>query len=168
MVTLDVVIYDFKQQTLRDALNFFDKAKKTDPNANPLEYWSFCSLSIISSAICMESFLTGHIHAKMKEKKVSKRKVKDLSGFYSKIGLIEQKWNVNFQDDLEKWKKVRKAIRIRNKIVHFNKLDLASLMTLDNAKDSLLACKYLLYRCKKGFKVKYAPWVESFIKSEED
>ena len=57
----DTLIVDFRQQIFNDALFTLEQAKKLDPLKTPFEYWKFCTWSIVSSAICMESYIKSHI-----------------------------------------------------------------------------------------------------------
>jgi len=162
---MDVVLSSYQQQTLKNAIDFLDKAKQIDPNKDPVAFWSNCSWSIISFVTCIESYLTGHILSKIGEDKIPNSKIKTRKfGFSEKIKYIENVLKIQISDSTQDWKNVICITYIRNDIIHFNKLAITSLLTVDNAEKARDACKYVIKRCKTCFGTTYPTWVEQFAK----
>lgn len=161
---MNVVLSSYQQQTLKNAIDFLDKAKQIDPNNDPVAFWSNCSWSIISFVTCIESYLTGHILAEIGEHEIPNSKIKKRIGFSEKIEYIEKDLNIQISDSTQDWKNVTCMTHIRNDIIHFNKLAITSLLTVDNAEKARDACKYVIKRCKTCFGTKYPTWVEQFAK----
>lgn len=165
IMKIDAILSSYQQQTLQNAIDFLDKAKKIIPNDDPINYWSNCAWSIVSFATCIESFLTGHILAKIGETEIPNTQMPGYKwGFAQKIKFIENKLKIQISDSTSDWKNIIAMIHVRNDIIHFNKLGITTHLKVNNAEKMQDACKYVIKRCKICFGVKYAPWVERFIK----
>jgi hypothetical protein len=159
---IDVILSSYEQQTLQNAIDFLQKARNTTEE-DPIEYWSNSAWAIISFATCIEAYLTGHILAKIGEHEIPNSKITGYNfGFTKKIRYIEQDLKTQISDSTHDWQNVVDVMRTRNSIIHFNKIAITSLLTVDNAEKARDACKYVINRCKICFDAKLPQWVEQF------
>lgn len=152
-VLLDAIIVDHRQQTFNDALYFLEQATKiTKPIDQPFEYWKNCMYSIISVTVCMEAYMTMENKSIKDQNALSawesyeKNARKDFpNGIYRKIRFLEYFYKMKIIDDKDvEWMNIHDVIKLRNDIIHFNRVDIFNSITLTNAQNAIKACRDLI------------------------
>jgi len=170
--SMDMIIVNFTQQIFDDALFSLEEATKLEPNKEPFKCWKYCTWSIVASAMCMESFITGHL--KFLEDQVDssiwrsyERESIKLSGnkkgFFSKLKLIELITNSTIINtgDLN-WDNIQDTIKLRNDIIHFNRNDIYNSINQTNAENGVKACKNLVEKIDHALNLPHpssTPWI---------
>lgn len=165
------LIVDFRQQSFNDALFSLEKAREVSTE-KPFEYWKYCTWSIISSCMCMESYLTSHIETikddigleYLENYERESWRLSHSKGFYSKIRFIELITDSRIvnEQDLD-WQNIASIIQIRNDIIHYNKSSIFNFITITNAENSIKACRDLVKKFHNAMQMDYrsfATWID--------
>lgn len=167
---MDALAVDFRQQIFNDALYCLEQAKQIG-TSKPFEHWKYCTWSIVSAAICMESYITSHLEA-LKQSDPTRfqrceqqvRQTIRAKGFRFKISLVECIIASQIIDDQDNdWKNIDNTITLRNDIVHFNRIDIFNSITITNADNAIKACRDLVkkYHSAAGTDyLQFAPWID--------
>ena len=139
---MNIILASLPQQSFNDALNCYEKLKKIDKNEDLFEFWKYCTWSIISASICMESYLTQYVKCRCVEigenppdRLFFPNRIKFLRDtLYCRISLYNS----------DEFKKIRLARDIRNDIIHYRKENIFDEITEQNAIDSIDACRDLV------------------------
>lgn len=163
------ILVSFPQQTFNDSLFCIEKIKSLDPKKQSFEYWKYCAWSIISSVLCMESYLKGYILDKITDENKKEQFKNDTPNFIGKIQILQNEFNSKISDyNSKEFEKIRTAIRLRNDIVHSNKDNIFNDLNLKNAEETLEACREFIKKILSGEGLDYktfARWVDK-TKSE--
>lgn len=144
MVSIGAILYSFTQQTFNDAIWFLEEAEKLDGNETPFVYWKYCTWSIIASAVFMESYLKSHIKSIIEDADPSILEQYEDSnlGFFKNVDFIDATFDSNIKDvSDDDWKNIDRIISVRNTIVHYNKVNISSYTTIENARQGIKACR---------------------------
>lgn len=160
--TADSLLSDFKRQTLEIALNYYEKAKKSDPSIDVLEYWLNCATTIIWASTTMEGFLSDLIAGRYGHQNYQNLIQNHNFGFTQKINFLKTEFTIDVKRNTE-WQNIQQTVRNRNDIIHFNNAT-TNLMTTDNAKNSIQACQDLIKILKAEFRIiKLNQYYEQFL-----
>lgn len=139
------LIVSLPQQSFNDALFCLEEVQKLDKNKKPFEYWKYCIWSIISSTICMESYLTQYIYDRNKEVGEKQDFLKMNLNFPTKITYLQKKLGTKIPSyDSKDFYRIREARMIRNDIIHFRKYNIFNEITEQNAIETIEACRDLV------------------------
>ena len=158
------ILVSFQQQTFNDALFCIEKAKALDPLKQPFESWKYCAWSIVSSVLCMESYLKGYIIGSLKDETKKNKFRKNTPNFEGKIKFLQNEFHSKIPDyDSSSFVKIRDAIKLRNDIVHFNRDNIFNDLNVKNAEETIEACRELIRKILSGKGLDYkihAKWVD--------
>ncbi len=171
MIRMGAILVNFTQQTFNDALYSLEQAKKLDKNETPFEYWKYCTWSIVTSAIAMESYLSAHIQTikddmgdplwesydKESQKIVCGR------GIFSKIKFIELITDsIIIDENNSDWINVKNTIKLRNDIVHYREIAIFNSINDTNADTAIKACRYLVKQIHTTIldSTQFPPWMD--------
>ena len=158
------IFASFPQQTFNDALFCIEKAKALDPLKQPFESWKYCAWSIVSSVLCMESYLKGYIIGSLKDETKKNKFRKNTPNFEGKIKFLQNEFHSKIPDyDSSSFVKIRDAIKLRNDIVHFNRDNIFNDLNVKNAEETIEACRELIRKILSGKGLDYkihAKWVD--------
>ena len=158
------ILVSFPQQTFNDALFCVEKAKSLVPTEQPFEYWKYCAWSIVSSVLCMESYLKDYIIHKLTDQNKIIEFRENTPNFRGKIKILQDEFNSKISDyDSTDFDKIRDAINLRNDIVHYNRDNIFNDLNIQNAEDEIEACRELIKKILAGEGLDYkihAKWVD--------
>jgi len=164
---MSTLIASYVQQSFNDALNYLEKAKSIDKNARPFDYWKFCTLSIILSCVCMESYIISHIRVIRDEMDPQIWSIYENGrpvGFYSKVKFIQFICDSVIIDDADSnWINISDSIKIRNDLIHFNQENIFQLITTTNAEKSIKACRDFIKKVNNAIGLdnsQHANWID--------
>lgn len=171
---MNMVLVSLPQQSFNDALSCFEKIQKIDKNKDMFKFWKFCTWSIISSSICMESYLTQYIIDRCNQENIQNpflnKNDRRANTFPKRIKFLKDvlKSEIPFYKSQD-FKRIRDARQVRNDIIHFGKYNIFNEINEQNAVDSIDACRDLVSFILKGDKkdpAKDALWI--FKNKSED
>jgi len=163
------ILVSFQQQTFNDALFCIEKAKSLNPQKQPFESWKYCAWSIVSSSLCMESYLKGYIIDSLNDVTKKNQFRKNTLNFEGKIKFLQNEFHSKIPDyDSSSFEKIRDTIKLRNDIVHFNRDNIFNDLNIQNAEEAIEACRELIKKILSGegkdYKIQ-AKWIDK-TKSE--
>ena len=166
MVSMSIILVNFSQQTFNDALWSLEQAKNLDKNNEPFSYWKFCSWSIVSSALCLESYITSHLRSMSDEidPNIWSYLKGSIGGFYAKIKYLENISDAQIIDESDSdWNNIAQIIQLRNDIVHFNRVDIFNSINETNAENAIKACRDGIKKLHSAIGINYtkgAAWID--------
>jgi len=160
--TGDAILSDFKRQTLENAINYYEKVKKSNAQTDVQENWLNCASTIIWATTTMEGFLSNLISEKHGHHNYASLIINHDFGFTKKIDFLKREFSIDVRINNE-WPNIEQTVWNRNDIMHFN-IATTNLMTSDNAKNAMQACQDLIKLLKIGFAIpQLHPFYESFL-----
>jgi hypothetical protein len=173
---VSAIIVDYRQQTFNDALYFLGQALKiTNPLSQPFEYWKNCTYSIISATLCMEAYMTMENNAIREQKNKSMWEAcdKQLKGYSNgirrKIRFLECFYNIKIMDFQDpSWMNICSIIKLRNDIMHLNRMSIFNSITLINAQNAIKACRDLIKKFHHETGTIPPKWIDKSISENYD
>lgn len=139
------LLVDFRQQSFNDALSSLEEAYKIDKLSHPFAYWKYCTWSIISSCMCMESYIKSHVVSIISEIDPTILQIYEQPnglGFIKCVKFLELITDCCIIDDCGyEWSNIDKTRQLRNDIVHFNRPDIFNSIHIENAENAIQACR---------------------------
>lgn len=172
MVSFGVILVNFPQQAFNDALYSLEEAKKLDKTSTPFEYWKYCTWSMISSMISMESYLTDYIQIIKDDVGKSFCKpyenesitISKAKGIYSKIRFIELITDTRIIDDNDsEWQNISNSITLRNDLMHYRNAGIFNVINDSNASNAIKACSDMIKKFHISLDLDYresASWID--------
>jgi len=166
---MDSILVNYPQQIFNDALYSLEEAKKLDKNKTPFEYWKYCTWSIVSSTISVESYLTDYLKS-IKDDMGSQlstiyesgtREQIRSKGIFFNIKFIELITNNTIIDNNDDdWNAISDAISLRNDLVHYRKIGIFNSINDTNAENGIKACRDLIKKFHSAIGTNYPIWVD--------
>ena len=151
MFSFDTIIVSLPRQSFNDALNCYEQVNKIDKEKDPFEYWKYCTWSIMSASISMESYLTHFVRCKSKQTG-NEEHLSDIQDFPSRIRFLKEVLGCEIPlYDSTEFKKIKLARNVRNDIIHYRKENIFGEITKQNAIDSINACRELVTFVLTGY-----------------
>lgn len=145
---MDVILTSLPAMSFNDALNCYEKLNEIDKTVDPFKFWKYCTWSIISATMSMESYLIDYIRCQCKARSITYDPKLD---FPRKIKFLKDDLSCDItiyeSDDFQK---IRDARDLRNDIIHFRKEGIYNDITEENAKATIDACRELITFILKG------------------
>jgi len=168
VVSVGAIIVDYRQQTFNDALYFLEQAKKiTKQIEQPFEYWKNCTYSIISATLCMEAYMTMENNAinesnnKTAWEACNKQLKSYPNGIRKKMRFLECFYKIQIMDFQDPdWMNICSVIKLRNDIIHLNRVSIFNSITLTNAQNAVKACRDLIKKFHKGVGTNPPKWID--------